>query len=296
MRILLTGATGFIGGHLAKALVKQHQVAAILRPRAKKERLSKSAPDVQQMIWDEQVSSLPDLLKTFQPDMVIHLAGVFFGDPKAENVDNLLDSNVRFPAVLLDAAVRTGCRQFINTGSIAQHHLNAEYRPSGLYGATKQAFADILTYYVQSGGLQRALTLEPSYVYGPNDPVKRLLQIFEQAAKNGEVLNMSPGKQFLDFVYVDDIVDAYLLALELLPKIPVYQQRTYALRSDKPIQLDELVSLYNQISSRPVKVNWGGRAYRSCEFMEPWSQGEILPNWQSKIDLADGLQRLLEAK
>jgi hypothetical protein len=81
-----------------------------------------------------------------------------------------------------------------------------------------------------------------------------------------------------------------------LSSIPEHQQRTYALRSTQPITLKDFIVLYNEISPNPVNVDWGARAYRSREFMEPWTQGEVLPGWSPKMPLRDGLRELLTSQ
>jgi nucleoside-diphosphate-sugar epimerase len=295
MRILLTGATGFIGVHLANRLCSDHDVVALLRPQAKIERLMKIT-SLRHLTWDEDITTLPALLNDAQPEVIIHLAGYFVGEHKPHDVDTLVDSNIRFPTALLHAAVPAGCLHFINTGSYWQHYENADYGPVNLYAATKQAFATTLAYYVQDGMLRNALTLELTDTYGPGDLRPKLIPLLAQIAAKGEVLSMSPGNQFVDFVQVDDIVAGYLQALALFPSIPEYQRRTYALRSIQPIKLKELVALYNEISPIPVQVNWGARPYRQREFMQPWTQGEVLPGWSPNIALRDGLRELLTSQ
>jgi nucleoside-diphosphate-sugar epimerase len=292
MRILLTGATGFIGVHLANSLCPHHDVAALLRPQAKIERLAK-VTSLRNLIWDGDITSLPALLNDVRPEIIIHLAGYFVGEHKQHDVDILVDSNIRFPTALLHAAVQAGCLHFINTGSYWQHYENASYAPVNLYAATKQSFATLLAYYVRDGMLQKALTLELTDTYGPGDSRPKLIPLLAQTAAKGDVLAMSPGNQFIDFVHVDDIVAGYQQALALFASIPEYQLRTYALRSIQPIKLKELVALYNESSPIPVQVNWGARPYRQREFMEPWTQGEVLPGWGPKIALRDGLRDLL---
>ncbi len=191
MRILLTGATGFIGVHLANRLCSDHHVAALLRPQAKIERLAKIT-SLRHLVWDGDITSLPALLNDARPEVIIHLAGYFVGEHKAQDVDTLLDSNISFPTALLNAAVQAGCRQFINTGSYWQHYENSSYAPVNLYAATKQAFAGMLGYYVRDGMLQKALTLELTDTYGPGDLRPKLIPLLEQMAAGGNALAMSP--------------------------------------------------------------------------------------------------------
>lgn len=291
MRILLTGVTGFIGSHLARRLAARHEVAALLRPGAKRERIQPLK--LKELAWDESAAGLAPLLGAFKPELIIHLASLFIGEHKPGDVEGLVASNVRFPTLLLEAATAAGCRQFINTGSAWQHYDNAAYAPVSLYAATKQAFADILAYYVQVGSVTRALTLELSDTYGPDDPRPKLIPIMRTSAAEGKTMSMSPGDQLVDFVHVEDAGAAYERAIELLPEIPERQSRVYAVRSGAPLKLKDFIALYNEISPKPVKVEWGARPYRARETMQPWTQGQTLPGWQPRINLREGLKALV---
>jgi nucleoside-diphosphate-sugar epimerase len=294
MRLLITGATGFIGNHVTRRLVAQHEVGALVREGYRKERLDGIAPAPQHLVWNGTSAGMTALLADFKPACVLHLATRFVGSVhKPADLDMMIESNIRFPSQLLDAMVAAGCRDFISTGSIAQHCNNAAYAPLNFFAASKQAFADILTYYVQVGGLRRALTLELSDTYGPNDPRSKLIHLLNRTAASGEALGMSPGGQHVDFVHVDDIVKAYEHGLTLLPQIPEGEQRIYAVRSDKAITVKDFVALYNSLNAKQAKVNWGARDYHGPEFLTPWQQGEILPGWKPAIELRQGLKALL---
>ena len=69
-----------------------------------------------------------------------------------------MSSNITFGTQLVEAMVANGCYQFVNTGTSWQHYENDEYNPVNLYAATKQAFEDILRYYVETSAL-RVITL-----------------------------------------------------------------------------------------------------------------------------------------
>jgi nucleoside-diphosphate-sugar epimerase len=294
MRILLTGATGFIGSYLARYLSQRHEVAAILQPEAKKERLKSILPANAQLNWNGRAKNLPGLIEKFHPEVVIHLAGHIAYSHGLEDIDRLIDGNIRFGALVLDAVSAAGCQQFIHTGSVWQHDGNEAYSPLNLYAATKQAFADMLTHYVKNQGV-RAITLELADTYGPDDKRPKMLSALQKAAIEDGIMPMSPGDQFIDMVHVRDVAAAYEQAIVLLSGLSDHQQRTYAVRSGQPLRLKEFVALYNEVAPRPVQVEWGARPYRARETMQPWTQGEVLPGWQPKIGLREGLRELLAA-
>jgi len=98
---------------------------------------------------------------------------------------------------------------------------------------------------------------------------------------------------FVDLVYIDDIVDAYVTAAERLLAGQVQCQERYAVSSGQPIKLRQLTDLYEKIADVQIPIQWGGRPYREREVMKPWDGGEALPGWQPKTPLDAGIRRLL---
>ena len=289
LRILISGGTGFIGSHLAERLTETHEVGFLLRASSRSQR-----PHFGQLLlWDGSQEDLRMKVVSFKPDVVIHLASLFLGTHKPEDVDRLIESNVRFPSQLIEASLAAGCLDFLNTGTAWQHYENAPYAPVNLYAATKQAFADVLTYYVEVMGL-KALTLELTDTYGPKDPRPKLISLLQKAAQSGEPLSMSPGEQIIDFVHVSDVGTGYEQALSLLRSFGKGEQRTYMLRSEHPMKLKAFLDVYNKVSKKPVTVHWGKKEYRPREIMSTITYNKTLPDWRPSIDLPSGLRQLLE--
>ena len=118
--------------------------------------------------------------------------------------------------------------------------------------------------------------------FGPNDQREKLFNLLNRLRVTGETISMSPGNQFLDPIYIDDVCDAFLVALKRLQSGQVKHSETYSVCSDNPIQLKELVKIYEKVSNIKLNVEWGGRRYRAREVMRPWSGGVTLPGWSPK--------------
>jgi nucleoside-diphosphate-sugar epimerase len=100
---------------------------------------------------------------------------------------------------------------------------------------------------------------------------------------------MSPGEQLIDLVYVDDVVDAFMLAAERLIQESVEGHECFAVSSGKPIPLKQLVDFYCHVTRRSLSIHWGGRAYRIREVMVPWTTGNPVPGWDPKVTLEEGI-------
>lgn len=292
-KALITGGTGFIGSHLAKRLVRERwEVYTIVRPDFDKDLVKKLPAEVIQCNFDGKLASLKNIMKDVKPDIVFHLAALVIADQhRPEEFEPLIQSNFLFGCQMLEAMLFAGVGNIINTGSFFQHYSGRGYDPVNLYAATKQAFEDVLKYYVEVRSF-RAITLKLFDVYGPEDTRKKIFNFLEEASKTGKTLLMSPGRQKLDLVYIDDVIDAYLHAVKLLGSSKHCKEEFgYAVSSGVRMELKQVVKLYEKILQKSISVKWGGRPYRAREVNVPWV-GRPLPGWKAKVKLNDGLQYL----
>ena len=283
---LVTGATGFVGGRLARRLLADGwETHAIVRPSSNATILRSVVGSGSVHVHDGSTVGLVDIVRSVHPDIVFHLASVFVAEHRTDDVDPLIRSNVLFGVQLLEAMTVAGVSDIVNTGSYSQHYEGREYSPVSLYAATKQAFQDILQFYCEVRGL-RAVTLELPDTYGPNDRRPKLLSLLDRAARTGETLQMSPGEQLLDLLHVDDVVHGYGVAADGLLSGHLPSPSQYQLSSGSLVRLKDVVELYRQATGHTVSVAWGGRPYRVREVMEPRSPVPLLPGWAPSRSLA----------
>ena len=290
MKLFLTGATGFIGSQLAKRLIKEgHDLAIVVRPESNLEVLHTLLPQIQVHVYDGSYASLFAALKTAEPSLVFHVASLFLAQHKQEDVPRLIESNINFPVQLLEAMNQLGIKQLINTGTSWQHFKNEAYNPVNLYAATKQAFESLLAFYVEAHGF-KAITLKLFDTYGPGDNRPKLFNLLKKAARTGEILHMSPGEQLLDLVYIDDVLDAFLIAMESTSRVK--RAEIFAVSSRERISLRDLIKSYSEILGYQINVDWGGQSYRLREVMFPWTDHKPISGWQPKVALREGIIRM----
>lgn len=290
LKILLTGATGFIGSQLARRLVIDgHELAVLVRPDSKLDVLQLILPQIQVHFYNGSYASLLSALEVIRPNVVCHIASLFLAQHKSEDVARLIESNLNFPTQLLEAMNQVGIKNLINTGTSWQHFQNDFYNPVNLYAATKQAFEALLTYYVEAHNF-KTITLKLFDTYGPGDMRPKLFSLLRNAARTGMVLRMSPGEQMLDLVYIDDVLDAFLLAIARL--IKGGKTECCAVSNLQRLSLRELINVYSEVVGRRLSVEWGGLHYRSREVLVPWTNHVLVPGWQPKISLQEGILRM----
>lgn len=292
-KALVTGATGFIGGHLVHELYQRGwTVHVVIRPESKPEILTELQDVATIHVYDGSLSTLQKIMTETRPDTVFHLASLFLAEHRPDDVERLIKSNLLFSTQLTEAMVQAGVWQLVNTGTSWQHFEGRTYSPVNLYAATKQAFEAILAYYVEASPL-RAITLKLYDTYGPGDRRQKLFHLLRQVAERQEPLVMSPGEQLIDLVHVDDVLHAFVLAADLLRKGMVAEHDTFAVSSGTPLRLRDLVELYGKLLGHDLPIVWGGRPYRNREVMTPWHTGTVLPGWKPQITLEAGLREFI---
>lgn len=291
-RVLLTGATGFVGNHLARRLASEGwELHAVVRRESDLSRLDPVRDRITVHCHDGTTEGMAGIVADAAPELVFHLASLFLSEHRPSDLERLVASNILFSSQLLEAMSMAGVTRLVNTGTSWQHYEGREYSPVNLYSATKQAFEAILRYYEETAGIM-AVTLKLFDTYGPDDWRPKLFRLLRTVAESGEPLAMSPGEQLIDLVYIDDVTEAFLVAADILFSGRVHHHERYAISSGSPIRLRDLVAAFSRELGRDVPIHWGGRPYRSREVMETW-QGPALPGWSPKVSLGEGLRRLV---
>lgn len=288
---VITGATGFIGSHLARRLVYDGwKVHLIVRYTSKLTLIQDIQDDVIIHRYDGSVSQMPEIFEAADPTIVFHLASLFLVRHEAVDIEPLIRSNILFGTQLVEGMVSRGIDRLVNTGTAWEHFENEAYNPVNLYAATKHAFESILRFYIEAAGL-KVITLKLSDTYGPLDPRPKLFSVLRKAAE-GQPVAMSPGEQLIDLVYIDDVVNAFVLTAARLLYQQVSGHEIYSVTSNEPISLRELVKIYEQETGACLSLKWGERPYRAREVMVPWGKGNKLPNWNVKISLRKGIRMI----
>ena len=226
---------------------------------------------------------------------VVHLASVFLKDHTADDLDSLMEANLCLGVRVLEAAVMAECRWFINTGTFWQHHHSRRYRPANLYAATKQAFEDLASYYWTTSPIQ-FVTLKLNDTYGPGDPRPKVFSLWKKTLRSGAPLKMSPGYQTVNFLYVDDVVSAYLSLIQWVGSVsPEKAKGVFFRASGAPtLSLRAIAKKFEEVCGGNLNIVWGALPYRKSEVMKPWRSGRAVPGWKAKVTLEEGIRRILE--
>jgi nucleoside-diphosphate-sugar epimerase len=213
MRVALTGASGYTGGRLLDALGQRgDEVRALVRPANVSERLHASgAVIVEGDLGDP--GALGCLVEG--ADAVLHVAAVY---RTAGHPDSYYrEVNVGGTERLLEASARAGVRRFVHTSTVGVHgHVTkppadetAPIAPGDIYQETKAEAEALALGFHRTRGLP-VVVVRPGAIYGPGET--RLLKLFRAIARRRYAI-VGDGRSFYHPVYIDDLVQGYLLAL-----------------------------------------------------------------------------------
>ena len=292
MKILLTGGSGYVGSHLLPELLRcGYQILQVVRhPTETKHKLCSTLQV--DLKHDEFVS----IIREFSPRVCIHLAAHLSPADDYQTAQKLLESNILFTTKMLDALKNTTLKFFINTGTFAEYFEGDDtLDPAYLYAATKTATRSILQYYAGAYGFH-CTTVVPYTVYGGNTLQNKIIDIIYQSVGATLPVDLTLGKQVLDFIHIDDIVSFYLVLLRTyesasLESIPLGTGRGHSLR--------QLAAIVEAETGGTANINWGGRPYRVRDTQ--YAVANMAPvydlwSWRPKIDLVTGVKKYIKSK
>jgi nucleoside-diphosphate-sugar epimerase len=300
-KVLVTGATGFIGAHLTRRLVAEGarvSVFAVAAPDCH------SLTDVLDRISVHEVDiadaeTVSATMMRIRPEIVFHLAAVGTSGPSI-TPQLATRVNVEGTRHLLEAACQTGVQRFLHTGTAYEygHIANGEglrqenWAALDVYAASKAQAQSLVREYARRSGLP-AVTLRLFAVYGPGQSVQSLVPSAVCAALEGRDFPMTPGEQRRDFVFVSDVVEGYLSAATAA----AVEGSTIDLGTGQASMVHDVVTRLFQLVGSQGRPLVGALPYRSGEMMVQVADtrpARELLDWQATTSLEDGLRQMVE--
>jgi len=208
-KILITGASGFIGSYLFNRLSECAEVHGTSRTK-------KDSNKDNQHWWQgtfDTIESSRELFQTIKPDIVFHLAGEVTAANELKYVLPTYHSLLTSTINLLTTAVETGCERVILTGSSTEP-LSEDPIPNSPYAAAKWATTGYGHFFYRTYGLP-VVIVRPFMGYGPGQPVYKLIPQVIKSLLNDESPKMSQGLWETDWIYIEDMIEGFLAAASL---------------------------------------------------------------------------------
>ena len=294
-RVLVTGATGFIGRHLVSRLIElQAEVVALCHQQP--------APWQHPLVgWQACALAQPEavlsLFQRSQPQVVFHLAGTRGGRGSAlAQLSAHLEVNLQITRNLLEASIHHRVESLVTAGSSEEYgSVQAPFReeagafPQSSYGVTKLC-ASLLTRQFARATSLRACSARIFMAYGPGQGLDFFLPQLVHACHTQTPFAMSPGEQTRDFLWIGDCIEA----LVRVAQAPQMGGQIVNLATGRETSLLQLIELVGKHRALP-EIRRGALPYRSEEMMRNVGDPallESLTGFRPATSLEEGLARL----
>jgi nucleoside-diphosphate-sugar epimerase len=291
-RVLVTGASGFLGRHCLPILVaKGYDVHGLSR--------RPPVTTLPEICWHELDLLKPgypgELFSKVRPNYLLHLAWYAVPGKFWEAQENV--EWVRGSLEVLRAFAENGGMRMVAAGSCAEYDCSAgectehktPLRPTTLYGTSKHALERIIHSSSRQTNLSSAWG-RIFFLYGPHEHPSRLVAYAVRALLRSEPALCSEGKQILDFMHVADAASAFVALLESEVQGPVN------IGSGNPVAVRDVLQEIGQQLGRLALIRFGARSSVS-ESHQCWANTERLVNevgWTPQYDLTRGITQTIE--
>ncbi|QZZ22111.1 NAD(P)-dependent oxidoreductase [Leptothermofonsia sichuanensis E412] len=289
-KVLITGASGFVGSHLCQSLGTQ---GAIVHGVSR----SLQSNDLSYLKWWQidlgNITEVRELFSIVQPDVVYHLASVVTGRHKLDLVLPTFHGNLTSTVNLLTAATEFGgCHRIVLASSLEEPELQeAGAIPHSPYGAAKWASSSY-------GRMFHSLYKTPVaiarlfMIYGPAQPdINKLIPYMTLSLLQGKAPKVSSGRREIDWIYIDDVIEG-LLALVRVPNV---EGCTVDLGSGTFVSIRSIAEQLVQLLNSEIKPLYGALPDRPPEPIRFANVAHTYKTlgWKPKTSLEDGLRHTI---
>jgi UDP-glucose 4-epimerase len=299
MRVLLTGASGFVGSHVLARFLRagEHTVAIVLRPGRTPRRIQHLLDSIEVIAGDlAQPEALVEPVRRFVPEIVVHAA---WAVPSTKNRDNTEHADhVSHTIELVKLAHAAGARHFVGLGSQAEYGAAANRadeehpaQPTTLYGTAKLCAGLLAGKLCARFGIRFAW-LRLFAAYGPGEDPDWLIPSMCRALLAGLRPATTRGEQVADYLYVEDAADA-IYRVAILPSA----NGIFNLGSGQGHTVREVIECVRDLVAPQAQIGFGELAYAPDQVMHmeaKINRLQVATGWQPETDLATGLRRTVD--
>jgi len=300
-RALVTGASGFVGSHLTRRLVREGIDVHILR-RKKSDfwRMTDVLREVTAHLADlRDAASIGPAVEAANPDYVFHLGAATVVAGATDAAQELIATNLLGTVNLIEACNAVGYRGMVTTGDSFEYTPSSERlseadpcHPTGLHGITKLA-ATLQASAVAREGKKPIVTLRLFSTYGPGDHPRRLVPRAISGALAGTDLLLSRPDVTRDWVYIDDLVELYLEAAHGAER---HSGGVFNAGSGEYGSIGQVVEKILELTGSGAHARWGTFDAPPHDDY-PWVADPTLTQatfaWRPTVTLEEGLARTI---
>ena len=284
MKILLTGGSGFLGSNLLRRLLSLgHELFCIKRETSSLERVNFFKHKIK---WfNVETSDFDEIISSYKIEGIIHCATDY--GRKQFNPIQTIETNLILPLKLLHAAANNNVHIFINTDTVLDKRVDT-------YSLSKRQFSEWLEKY-SNDILTINVALE--HFYGPFDnDSKFVTYVIRKMLGNEDSIDFTLGLQKRNFVYIEDVIDAFIVLLNNINKLD-HSFHNFEVGTEDSVTIKDFVGLVKKLcNNNTTDLNFGAINYRENEVMNTNTNTEKLKSlgWFPRFSLEDGLKNTID--
>lgn len=290
--IVLTGATGFLGSALlAQLLARGDEVVAIKRSTSSVEKIHLLLDHPGLHLVDIDIDDPSGLFERYRIDTIVHTATEY--GRGATPLYSILNANLLLPLRLAEVGMQRGVRSFINTDSFFNKGGNS-YSNLLNYSLSKKS---LLIWLDKLAGQLGIINVVLEHLYGPGDSPSKFVEhvIRKVGVEQVPHIALTHGHQRRDFIYLDDVVQAYLKLVDY-GRSEELRFENFELGTGQSIQVRDFVDHIKSIAGSDTILGYGDIAYRPDEIMSSHADISRLERlgWCPSVSAETGIQRILD--
>jgi len=277
--ILITGINGYLGSHLAKALSAEYKIIGLEYSLDNLYRIS----DCYYKVYAVKEGISDAVFTENTVDIILHTA-TFYGKNNEDYIQ-MFNTNLYSPLNLLDKATKYKCQLFVNTDTVLDRFVST-------YALTKRQFQEWL--YLRKNEI-KVINMQLEHFYGPGaSPTNFLCYMIDKLKNNEPQIDLTLGEQKRDFIYIDDVVNAYLTVIQKQDQL-LGSYFSFQVSTNQLISLKGLMEMLKNLTKSNSVLNFGAVPYRQNEMMLSQTDNSdlIKLGWKPQYTIKEGLQKTI---
>ncbi|MDA7714070.1 NAD-dependent epimerase/dehydratase family protein [Candidatus Pelagibacter sp.] len=278
MKIGIIGSSGYLGSNLSSYLEKKYTIKKFSSFKKLKKK------------W---VMTVCKEINKFKPNIIVNCSASQTLNDDSKSIEKIIYSNLYAQSIFLsEAKKKSSFKGFITFGSRTEYDQSGKYNPHSFYAASKHASDYLLQYFINNK--ITVVVLKIFDTYGKNDNRKKILTLLLKNYKNKKILNLTPGKQEIDYVNILDICRLISQVSKDINNKKIKGFKKFTVSSKKPLKLVEIIKILKKNLKNELKIKLGILKYRKNECMKCSRKIFNYPKWKPKYSLKKELVSIFD--
>jgi nucleoside-diphosphate-sugar epimerase len=281
-RILITGATGFIGSNIINLLLeKKIYIYDILRQKNKNNKYIKKLQTKKNYfpIFYNKFNDLEVKLKKININTVINCATYYSNKNDVETIEKLIQTNIIFCSIILET-LKKKIKKFINFGSMMEYSHGNNFSPKNFYAITKFSFQKIEEFYKKDNPKIKFYDLKLYETYGDNDKREKIIPTIIKKHSQNKSITIVSKNLAMNFVHIESL----MLAIKMIIENRI-QEGEYCIKNKKFTKIKEIIDILNKKLKKKIKTKY----LSSKKFFYYNNKLKNFPYWSDKKNLENFL-------